>query len=108
MLNVYHKEEWTFFRYQKDKIYMKCDEHKDWQTFKSFWRKTQKTKALNKKNKKRWVFKIKMINGSLPILTKRYRDQGDVYNSSNCHKCVVNEETSDHLAACPVDKETWK
>ncbi|CAG8783426.1 25204_t:CDS:2, partial [Gigaspora margarita] len=37
-----------------------------------------------------------------------YRDQEDVYNSSNCHKCVVNEETSDHLAVCPADKETWK
>src|SRR5260363_227069 len=49
-----------------------------------------------------------MINESLPTLTKRYRDQGDIYNSSNCRKCVVNEETSNHLAACPADKETWK
>ncbi|CAG8776673.1 30666_t:CDS:2 [Gigaspora margarita] len=39
---------------------------------------------------------------------KRYQDQENVYHSFICYKCIANEETSDHLAACPVDKEIWK
>ncbi|CAG8829656.1 8656_t:CDS:2, partial [Gigaspora margarita] len=32
----------------------------------------------------------------------------DVYLSSNCCKCLTNEETSGYLATCPANKETWK
>ncbi|CAG8847624.1 24585_t:CDS:1, partial [Gigaspora margarita] len=34
--------------------------------------------------------------------------QGNVYYSSTCCKCMTNEETSNYLAICLADKETWK
>ncbi|CAG8738770.1 34551_t:CDS:2 [Gigaspora margarita] len=34
--------------------------------------------------------------------------KGYTFIPLTCCKCMTNEETSDHLATCPADKETWK